>query len=206
MSLDTSALQHLRDKPPTKAKAKKPDWEPLDLLDLHPGTYLACDQSLAACGLVLFEVMPERDHWAIHMAQKIVGGRTEGWEETLQSSMRLQALIYAWVASWVHGTDWGTVRAVHEAPPTGGGRFLKPELSLVSAHAFRSATQGFPLLPMVRRQDHCKAICGNANAKKPVHHAALKRYLPLISGGDLITNEAHRDALSVALTAAKRGF
>jgi len=206
MTLDLTGLKGLKDKSGVKAAKAKPDWSPLDLTTLHPGTYLACDQSLGATGLVLFEVMPDRDRWSVHMTQKIVGGEAHNWEETLTSAARLQALMMAWIDQWVAGTDWGTIRAVHEAPPTGGGRFLKPELSLVSAHAFRTAAGGFPLLPMVRRQDHARLICGNGNAKKPVHHAALKLLFPQISGSELITNEAHRDALSVALTAAKRGF
>lgn len=207
MTLDLTGLKGLKDKGEVRAAKAKPDWAPLDLTTLHPGTYLACDQSLGATGLVLFEVMPDRDRWSVHMAQKIVGGETHNWEETLTSSLRLQALIRAWIDHWVAGTDWGTVRAVHEAPPTGGGRFLKPELSLVSAHAFRTAASGFLMLPMVRYQDHSYLICGVRNTKdKKVHHAALKQLFPQIYGSELITNEAHRDALSVALAAAKRGF
>jgi len=60
------------------------------------------------------------------------------------------------------------------------------------------------LLPMMRRQDHCKLVCGNANADKRAHHAALKLLFPHIAGSELVTNEATRDALSVALATAQR--
>lgn len=204
--LDLSGLKSLRTGGEVKAaKTKKTTWEPLDLRDLQPGTYLACDQSLGATGLVLFEVMPERDRWSVHMAQKLDGGGNANWEEALSSAARLQALMVGWIHSWVIGTDWGDVKAVHEAPPIGGGRIMRPESSLLGAFAFRNAI-GFPLLPMVRRQDHAKLICGNANAKKPIEHASLKQLFPQITGSELITNEAHRDALCVALAAARRGF
>lgn len=201
--VDLSALQALKDKP-----AKKPrtaPWEPLDLQTLHTGTYFACDPSLGATGVVLFEVF-SFDRWAVHMAQKFVGGRTEGWEETLQSTAYLHQQLDHWVQTWIRSSDWGAVHAVHESPPTGGGKFLKPELSLLSGYAWRVATNGYPRLPMVRRQDHCKLICGNANADKAVHHAALKKFFPDIVGSELVTNEALRDALSIAIFAAHRGF
>lgn len=207
VDIDPSALQALASK--RAAKPVVPQWSPLRLEDLHPGTYLACDQSLSACGLVLFEVAADRDDWAVHMAQLIKSDEVEatGWEETYQRTEQLQARMTVFVQQWVTGTDWGEVLAVNEAPPIGGGKLQRPEVSLISGYAFRQATRGLRRLPMVRRQDHCRLICGEPNAKKAVHHAHLKRYLALIRGaGDSVTNEATRDALSVALFAAKRGY
>jgi hypothetical protein len=209
MSMDLSGLQALRTGGEVKAKktnAKKPLWESLDLTTLQPGTYLACDQSLTACGVVLFEVMPERDRWAVHMAQKLVGGENANPEESLQSAERLHALIYTYVGQWISGTDWGHVRAVHEHPPVGGGAIRRPESSYLSSLAFRLATAHIPRLPMVRKQDHAWLICGDRFADKKKHHAQLKLLYDRIDGSELVTNEATRDALSVALFAAKRGY
>jgi hypothetical protein len=207
--IDLTGLQALRSGGETKAakaRAKKPPWAPLDLTTLQPGTYLACDQSIKACGVVLFEVMPERDRWAVHMAQKIVGGESANPAEALESAVRLHALIYSYVAQWVSGTDWGHVRAVHEHPPVGGGSIRHPESSYLGSLAFRLATAHIPLLPMVRKQDHALLICGNRYADKREHHAQLKLLFDRIDGSELVTNEAMRDALSIALFAAKRGY
>jgi hypothetical protein len=208
--IDTSALTNLGGKRKAPKTTRAP-WQPLDLATLHPGTYLACDQSLGAAGVVLFEVMQmgssDVRRYVVHMAETFVGGRTEGYDEVLDSAQMLQLALSIWVNKWVRGTDWGQpILTVHEGIPTGGGRYLKPELSLVSAMAFRTATAGWTRLPSVRYQDHAYLICGKRGEKdKKVHHAALKGYFDQIQGSELITNEAKRDALSVALAAAHRG-
>jgi hypothetical protein len=94
---------------------------------------------------------------------------------------------------------------VHESPPIGHGKLVNREIPLLASREYRRAAGGFPILPMIRRQDHAKLICGNSSASKKEHHAALRVYFPAIDGSETVTNEATRDALSVALAAAIRG-
>lgn len=211
MTLDLSGLNDLKGK--RKAKAKPP-WQPLSLSTLHPGTYLAADPSITAFGLVLFEVSPDQ-RYAVHMAEqfKTESGLVAGHEDTLWRAEVIEGLIQSWLQTWMVGHDWGHVYAVHEAPPIGNLRHSKFEYSLVTGLGFRLALRAayqdrrseISLLPMVRRQDHARLICGDPDAKKPVHHAALKEHFDAIRDADeLITNEAKRDALSIALYAAHR--
>jgi hypothetical protein len=188
----------------TKKRARvKPEWQPLNLEDLKPGKYLACDQSLAATGLVMLWVTDEHKVYLQGAGRISTSQGTSGWEMVLQSALSLEGLMAAWIRA--NEPEYTSYWAVHEAPPVGGGRFLKPELSLVSALAFRMAVGPMvSMLPMVRRQDHAKLICGNGNASKTEHHAALKELFPQIVGSDMVTNEATRDALSVGLMAAHR--
>lgn len=206
MTLDLSALLGLKERKPPPSK---PEWKPLDLTALHPGTYVAADQSLDGFGLVVLEVFGQRLPPAVHLAQKIKVGPTadaSGWEDILRRTATLGARLTLYIDTWVRATDWGEMRAVHEAPPIGGGKFVNPEISLITAREFRRACVGLPMLPMVRRQDHARLICGLPNAPKPLHHKALKKLYPDIRGTELVTNEAHRDALSVGLYAAWRGI
>lgn len=207
MTIDLSGLEALKDKKP-KRKSTAREWAPLQLDSLHAGTYLAADPSLTAFGLVLFEVTPEHE-CAVHFAQKYGVEPTEvdGWEDLLRRVKSLEDWLYAYVAQWIKATDWGHVRVVHESPPIGHLKNSKFEISLMTSYAWRNATWGIERLPMVRRQDHAWLLCGNGNVKsKSAYHAPLRALLPQIRGGELITNEATRDALSVALYAAHRGF
>jgi len=203
MTLDLSGLEKLKAKRPPK---KKPEWQPLDLNTLHAGTYLAADQSISAFGLVLFEVTPE-GQYAVHMAQKFSQSPYEGHEGLLRNVELLEAELASYIRQWVSSHDWGVVRAVHETPPVNKGRMARPEVSLLTAYAWRRVTSSLPRLPSVGRQHHCLLICGNGNADKKIHHAALKELCQhQVRGFELVTNEAHRDALSIALAAAKRGY
>lgn len=207
MTLDLSALQAIKDRKP-KRKSTAREWSPLQLDSLHAGTYLAADPSLTAFGLVLFEVTPEHE-CAVHLAQKKEIPQTEhtSHEDLLQRVKSLEEWLYAYVAQWVKSSDWGHVRAVHEAPPMGRGKLVKPEISLMTSYAWRNATWGIERLPMVRRQNHAWLLCGDGSVKdKRVYHAPLKELLSQVRGGEQITNEATRDAMSVALFAAHRGY
>lgn len=197
--LDLSGLKSVKAK--TKAK---PAWEPLQLQSLHRGIWLAADPSLGAFGLVLFEV--NADGPVVQMAQTF---KTEpeatGHEDTLARAEIMEIQLRLWSQTYLLNRDWGPVQLVHEAPPVGGGKMYSPEVSLLSGYAFRRAFREYPRVSMVRPQDHCRLICGNANAKKPEHHRELKVLFPRITGaGEWITNEGTRDALSVALAAAAR--
>lgn len=224
--IDTSGLQAV--KSGRKAK-EKPEWAPFDFELLHEGMYLACDQSYTASGLVELYVWPDRVEvmQAIRIATDEIP-EVSGWESDYRRADDLQQQILRWMhkhrvmlpISWSSsdGRSWkppsGLVAYVHEAPPIGGGKFVHPEVSLLSGYAFRMAMRelthhnnwSMSPLPMIRAQDHKNLICGNANADKRVHHAALKKhFIPRIVGSEMITNEATRDALSIALTAAYRG-
>jgi hypothetical protein len=202
--LDRSALVNLATH---RAKKDKPNWRPVDLATLHDGTYLAADPSLSGFGLVFFEVA--QPHRAVHFSKTFAVGpqsAVKGWEDVLTRARMLQDRIAAYLAQWVFSTDWGVVHAVHESPPIGHGKLVSPEIALIASYAFRQAVGDLPVLPMVRRQDHAKLVCGNPNATKQNHHRAVRGLLPAITGGEeWITNESHRDALSVAITAAHRG-
>jgi hypothetical protein len=205
---DTTALRALKGDPSGR-KTRKPEWTPLDLQTLHPGVYLAADPSLTATGLVLFQVTPELKSY-VHIAQKLgAESGDKGWETTLTQATQLKAQLDHWINHWVgelYGR-WELIHAVHEAPPSGGGKIMRPESSALGGFAFRLATIGMHRLPMVQRQTHAKLICGNGNAIKRVEHESLKGLLPLIPGSEeFVTNEATRDALCVALTAAHRGY
>ena len=213
--LDLSGLEDLVTGKPTSRSTKAP-WQPLNLDRLHPGAWLGCDQSLKASGLVVL-LVDDWPEWTIRVTSATtIGTQAEagidGWEDVLRRARKLEREFRIWIpGAWRElGFEPRVKRyAAHEAPPIGGGsRFLKPELSLIASYAFRRSLEdifAWQLQPMVRPQDHKSLICGNANAKKPAHHHALKQLFPRIEGSELITNEATRDALSVALTAAYRG-
>lgn len=213
--IDTSALTTFVEK---KSAKKKPEWAPLDLSTLHEGMYLACDQSFTAAGLVWLCVWP--GSVVRVMAATTISsepGEVGGWESDYGRAEFLQNRVVGWIVDGhlMLRMEWsprGPAVYLHEAPPIGGGKFVHPEVSLLAGYAFRQAMRelvqtGWEMrpAPMVRRQDHAKLICGNANATKPVHHRALKELFPQIEGSSMITNEATRDALSIALTAAYRG-
>jgi hypothetical protein len=206
--IDTAPLVELASKQKTSSPVKVA-WAPLDLGTLHDGTYLAADPSLTGFGLVLFEVDQARRRYCVHLAAKFDVPKTEagGWEDILTRAATLNYRLDIWLRQYVFVRRYTNLVAVHEAPPIGHGKMLNPEISLIASREFRASVRHVvPILPMVRRQDHCKLICGNANAKKPEHHAALRGLFSRIPGSEDVTNEATRDALSVALTAAKRGF
>lgn len=209
MSADNLALQAIAELGTEagrrKAAKAKEVWSPLDFNRLRDGRYVACDPSLGATGIVMVRII-EHSPMVVFSATVASTYGTSGWENVLQSAAELQERLSRWLITNV----WDDIPwlAVHEAPPTGGGKFLKPELSLIAGYAFRRAVDhsgNGSMLPMVRPQDHKRLICGNANADKKTHHKALKELFPRISGAaEMVTNEGQRDALSIALTAATR--
>jgi hypothetical protein len=203
--MDLSGLQAVKEKR-TQAKAKSA-WQPLRLSDLHPGVYLACDQSVRALGLVLFEATPE-GRYAVHLAETFTEPTYVGHVGLLANTGRIQDRLEEYFDRWIPVGGWGIVHAVHEMPPVNKGKMARPEVSLLSAYAFvRAVKNRYLLLAPVGKQSHSKLICGEANADKKIHHAALKEHFDAIRGADeLITNEATRDALSIALAAAYRGI
>lgn len=182
-------------------------WEPLDLGTLPDCEYIACDPSLTGLGAVWLVI---KDGTVLIKGAEKLGtlptGDRKGWEDTFYRASLMEALLDALIDMWMEEGVGDDVMGVHEAPPAGGGSLIRTESSILTGYAFRSVMQEYeiPIEVTVTPQSHKKLLCGNHIAKKPVHHEAIKDLLPKIVNGALITNEAHRDALSVGLYAAWR--
>lgn len=184
--------------------ATKTQWQPLDLKTLPEVEILACDPSLTALGLVYIRTGAEP---VIYEAEKLSTAPTQdrkGWEDTFFRAELMEALIDALLDSWEFRGD--DIIAVHEAPPAGGGSLVRTESSILTGYAFRQVARenGFNIDRTVTPQSHKKLITGNHLASKKQLADAIKDLLPQIKGGDKITNEATRDALSIALYASAR--
>jgi hypothetical protein len=161
---------------------------------------LAVDQSLSATGMVWLAV--GRRELTVYQAwtfRSEAGEDADGHEQNLQRAMDLGNQIDD-VIRVVHQD---VAHVVHEGPPVGGGRIMRPESSLLAALALRQAAALWevPIAPMVQPQTHKRIVCGNGNATKKEEHAALAQLaatLPILDY-DRVTNEAIRDALCVAL-------
>lgn len=183
---------------------KKP-WSPLKLEELPNCRFIAADPSLAAFGLVFVEVHDGQVY--IQGAEKLATEQTGdgGWESNFDRAEelcdRLRTTIWSWIDEW-GSSIWG----VHEAPPAGGGNVMRAESSILAGREFRRVCTDMllPIDKLVTPQSHKKLICGNHIAKKKEHHDAIRELLPKIHDSRLISNEATRDALSIALYAAHR--
>lgn len=186
--------------------AQKKKWEPLDLRSLPDCSYLACDPSLTALGLVWLDV--EDGEVAIRGAEKLSTAPTErkGWEDTFYRVQLMEALIAALMDHWSDVAKGVNFIGVHESPPAGGGSLMRTESSILTGYAFRSVMNEYniDIDQSVTPQSHKKLISGNHIATKKFHHDAVKLLLPRIQDSSLITNEATRDALSIGLYAAWR--
>lgn len=185
------------------AVAKK-KWSELDLAALPNCRFIACDPSLAATGLVFIEV---HDGEVYVLGAETVGvAKTElvGWADTFQRAHLLKTALRPILESWVH--DFGGGVAVHEAPPTAGGNMMRIESTILAGYTFEQLAEelGMESVPLVTPMAHKFLLCGNGRATKKEHHEKVKALLPSIFDGKYITNEALRDALSIALYAADR--
>jgi Holliday junction resolvasome RuvABC endonuclease subunit len=185
-----------------KAPPKGKDvWLPPTRVQLAFGNVLAFDQSLAACGMVLLS----HDRHILRVVDAVMfktPSETSGHEDQFQRGVALARHVRSYLAAHdVHAPEW---TAVHEAPPVGGGQIRTPESSLLAAQAIRIEMdyRGIPVAPMVTPQQHKWVTSGDRLIRKGPHRAALLRLTTMlgVEGCALITNEAHRDALSVALT------
>lgn len=180
-------------------------WNELDLADLPNCRVIACDPSLGATGLVFIEVH-EGEVYVLG-AETVGTTKTDkvGWEDTFLRAHQLKTALWPILESWVHDFGGGLATAVHEAPPVGSG-MLRKESSILAGYDFEQlaeqlgVTNGALVTPMA----HKFLICGNGRAKKKEHHEALKILMKTILDSSCVTNEATRDALSIALYAANR--
>lgn len=203
MSIDVTGLERFADVEPVKAKrggkGTEKTWTIPTLDEFAHGSVLAFDPSLSATGWV--HLVSNGSLMVTEAGVYAARSGTEGWEATLRSATELEALHESLLSRYRRSNPG--IDIVHEAPPTGGGKFLKPELALLACYGLRRAAADLDitLQPMIAPQRHKRLICGNGNAKKPVEHAALAALaesLP-IGGYGCITNEAKRDALCVGL-------
>lgn len=200
MTLDTSSLRGLGTK---KAKTSgRPPWQQPVFADIGQGRVLAFDQSLGGCAAVALirtvhdlTVYATQSFKTAHVAQG-------GHEENFQKAQDLTRQVAQWIQDTIpYPPEWVVV---HEMPPVGGGQLRRPESSIMAAMAVRYAATSslVPLAPMVAKKAHAKFFCGNPNATKKDHHAALMDVVspwPVV-GLHQVTNEGKRDALSVGLT------
>lgn len=180
-------------------------WSELDLASLPNGRIIACDPSLAATGLVFIEV---HDGEVYVLGAETVGTtKTDkvGWEDTFLRAHSLKQALSSVLEPWVHDFGGGMATAVHEAPPVGSG-MLRKESSILAGYNFEQIAEQLGVVadPLVTPMAHKYLICGNGRAGKKEHHEALKRLMQSIFDSKTITNEALRDALSIALYAANR--
>lgn len=195
--MNTESLKQFRD--PTQ-KPRKAVWAPPGRGDFAQGHLIAFDPSLSACGVVAITV---DDRGVIideaHSFPSQEMGAT-GNEENFRKAMALAALVTQWRIKC--GTDLTSWPFVHEAPPIGGGRIRSPESALLAGLAVRASMWGHDCRGMIAPAAHKNFICGNSKADKKEHHAALRATAERLRflNYELITNEAKRDALSVALS------
>lgn len=184
---------------------KKKPWEQLDLSSLVNCRVIGCDPSLAGTGLVFIEV--HDGEVGVIDCKKLITKPTDkvGWEDTFKRADQLQDMMHDLLVSWTFDFGDTFLEAVHEAPPV-GGEMVRTESSVLAGYAFERACKALRIDqgPLVVPTAHKYLLCGNGRAQKKEHHAKLKELLPDIFEGKYITNEALRDALSIALYHAHR--
>lgn len=193
MSLDFSGLGDLAQ------NRTKAEWEPLRWEDLGHGTVLAFDQSLTATGAILLH--NDARGARVYIAEK--------WSpvdapKSVLTDLRRGAIVYRSACAMMRRVSGlGNVSVVHESPPNMAALKGKgsPVSSLMAAQALWCAAEEVGVeLTMLGAMPAKKLVCGNSKATKPEAHAALKQHcLPWIEDSEKVTNEAHRDALMVAL-------
>lgn len=193
-----------------RASKTRPVWQPPTRADFRPGFVLAFDQSLANTGFVVLEIKRDkhdRNELTILTSEILrtvdeaegKGGHAENLRRAQVQYRNYFSLLKSFSVHRSHAT------IAHESPPDGGGKLMRPESSLLSALALRIAAQEamFPLGVAVASGTHRKIVCGRGNVDKKTAHEGLATWAPLLVNGYAkhITNEAKRDALSVALSA-----
>lgn len=195
--MNTESLKEFRD---PSQKARKPAWEGPGRDDFAYRTLIAFDPSLSATGVIVLS--STRNGLTVLEAYKFPNPETGalGNEDNFRKAMVLTGNVTAWRRNCL--TDVTNLDFVHEAPPIGGGRVRAPESALLAGLAIRQSMWHHTCLGMISPASHKNYICGNSKADKKEHHAALAEVAEhlQIQNYELITNEAKRDALSIALT------
>lgn len=196
----------------TKKAPGKAEWRPPEITDFQyrwARTVMAFDPSLRACGAVCLVLTSIRKVPTITVvtAQKFVTADHEmgGFEESLRKTLELSELIGPWILNEMRGHHLVDIEFVHEGPPVGGGKVIRPEVALLAGAAVRFALAPMNLTvePMIQPQTHKRLFCGprprNETVSKKQHHDTMMAWARDMGvlGLDKITNEATRDAFSV---------
>lgn len=183
--------------------SKTKQWSPLDITTLKNGRWIGCDQSITNTGIVLIEIHEGICYVLDSKVLQTKSTEYKGWEDTFTRAEDIELQMQNTIRDWVHDYDSSMIEAYHEAPPAGGGVLVRTESSILTAYAFRKVVSGYNMIPkMAYPRAHKNLLCGVANADKKTHHAEVKKLLPDILDSQTITNEAKRDALSIALFGA----
>jgi hypothetical protein len=207
--VNTEALESFS----AKKAPSKTAWHPPEITDFqyrYARTVMAFDPSLRACGAVALTITSVRGMpiIAVHAGKKFVTAdhAMGGFEESLRKTLELSEQIGPWILNEMRGFHLAGIEFVHEGPPVGGGKLIRPEAALLGGAALRFALTPLNLTvePMIQPQTHKRLWCGPRSknqtiTKKEHHDAMMARAQELgVLGLDKITNEATRDAFSVA--------
>lgn len=162
----------------------------------------ALDQSLGGCALVVLDATgPTLDVMRARMFKTDPGDLDSGTEANYERAAQLGAQLdeeFTKLASSFPG-----IEIVHEAPPVGGGKFVRPESSLMAGREVRRAarTAGLRFAGMIAPQAHKRALFGDHTTPKTVVRARLPGLFASVGGTgyNLVVNEDERDALCLAL-------
>lgn len=212
--MNTEALEAFAAGRPAKMKD---EWRPPELEDFHYDPYwgryvVAVDPSLRAFAAVFLHIgsIMGQPQIFVHAARKFTTAEdeTSGWEANFQRAMQVGHDFRLWIDQATAGVSRVRLEIVHEQPPTGGGRIIRPEATILGGMATRVAARdiGVPIQRMVAPQSHKHLFCGPRKPGEKVvtkaqHHAALKAACERlgVTGMDLVKNEGTRDALSIGM-------
>lgn len=212
--MNTEALESFAAGRKLKTKA---EWAPPTREDFPCGSFwfrqvIAVDQSLSkfAAVFMINGMVLGSPQISVLAARKFTTaeGEVSGWEANFQRAMQLAGEFKEWVLEVSGGFHLARHEIVHEAPPAGGGRIIRPEASILGGMAVRVAARDLRLSTqrMVTPQTHKRFVCGTEKVTKAQHHAELKKLASAlgVTGMDLIKNQDQRDALSVGLVQLSR--
>lgn len=174
----------------------KPDWIFTAIKPIFEGRMLAFDQSIAGTGWML--VLCQGGEFLPRSAGMIP---TKPMSTSHEDTLMRGDIIFE-TARTLMG-DFLPTLVVHEYPPKGGGKMMRPESSLTAAMAIRCAAvdQRIPVR-IISGQRAKKRLTGNGNAEKAEVGAVLVREFPIITQFDR-NNDNTRDALAIAVVAAE---
>ncbi len=217
--MNTDALESFAAGRPARTKA---EWAPPTMADFVLGDCLgrqvfAFDPSLSGCAgvfLSLFETIDGTRVIRVNAAHKFATSDhgAGGYEESLRKALDLSAQVEEWIFDEMRGYSSHSCEFVHEGPPVGGGKVIRPEAALLGGAAVRFALdrRARRCAAMIQPQTHKAFVCGPEARKrgfdKKAHHAVLMPWAASlgVTGLELVTNADLRDALSVGLTHLSR--
>lgn len=212
-----TALEELEgfraDRPARRSRAKMP-WAPLTPDRLRPGVVLAFDQTIRSAGwcLLVNDQLGPRVVRAGTCKTSSSGQR--GWASTLDDAEDVSRQIEAVVGmadEWV-ANAWrsplGRLEVVHEAPPAGGGKLVRPESSALAALGVRMAAGRTGIAVVMLANQSVKRLLVDVGDRegqtklgevtKPVVGEALAA-LGWLAGREQLRNEHQRDAAGLGL-------